>query len=83
MKIRKQRVKDRLAEMKKTQIWLAGQLGVSRQSLNQTIKGNPSTSSIKKIASILGLNPIDLVEPGKGYEHYYKDKEWQGIRKIS
>jgi len=81
MKIRKQRVKDRLAEMKQTQIWLSEQLGVSRQSLDQTIKGNPSTTSIKKIASILELNPIDLVEPGEGYEHYYEEKQWQGIRK--
>lgn len=82
MKLRHERIKERLKELGLTKISLASELNISRQALDQTIKGNPSTTSIKKISDRLDMHPVELLELGEGFEHYYVRNKWAGIRRV-
>lgn len=60
---------------------LSEQLGISRQSLSKSVKNNPTIETISKIAGVLKVDPIELIEPTSDYAHFYSDGQWHGIRK--
>lgn len=83
MKLRSERIEERLKEIGQSKGWLHQELGISRQSFNQTLKrDNPSTSTIQKIADKLQTNPIDLIELEEGFEHVYSRGKWNGIKRV-
>lgn len=48
---------------------LAANLGITYQSLYESIKGNPSLKRLQEIASALGVEVIDLFEKEAGSTH--------------
>lgn len=55
-------VKKALIDAKQTQTWLAGQLGASRQMVNQLCnKESAQTETLNKIAKILDIPLSDLM----------------------
>lgn len=64
-----------------TLIELANSLNITRQSLDKRIKNNPTIESIREIAEVLEVDPIQLFEPSADYAHFYSEEEWLGIRR--
>ena len=64
-----------------TFIDLANRIGITRQALSKRIKNNPTIESLDEIAKHIGVDPIELIEPGSDYAHFYSQGEWLGIRK--
>ena len=62
---------------------LSKKLGITYQALNARMVGNPSMKVIQQIANALNVDPIELIETGLDFAHFYDDKtgEWLGVRK--
>ena len=77
------RIKDVIKRYGFTQKRVAKEIGISAQGLRLRFK-NPTHSSMAEIASVIGCDPIEFLEPVKGHRHFYdKDSnEWLGVRKI-
>lgn len=56
-------IAKRLKKMGKQQIWLAQELGVSKEFIWKIINGRyiPSLAMLQRIAEPLNLDPVDLV----------------------
>jgi hypothetical protein len=56
--------------------------GISRQALASRLK-NPTLSTIEEISVILNVSPVELINPGPDYSHFYDATtgEWLGVRK--
>lgn len=62
------RIKELLKERNMTQKDLAQKIGVSAVTLNRYMTGNPSVSSLEKIAGALDVEISELFVHRKGYE---------------
>lgn len=62
--------------------WLAEQMEMSRNSFYFNLK-NPKLEFLQKVADLMGMYPLELLDPGAGYQHFYDSEsgEWMGIRK--
>ncbi|MDD1539531.1 XRE family transcriptional regulator [Riemerella anatipestifer] len=71
------RIKEILKEKGITQTEFAGTLGISQVGLNKLINGNPSLSSLEKIATALGVPIKELFEddPDNFITLYRKDED--------
>jgi len=54
------KIKNELKRQKKSQVWLAQQLGTSRQNLHHALK-TKSITQASKIAKVLDFEPKDLL----------------------
>ena len=61
------RIKVVLCEQKKTSKWLSEQMGVSACSVSKWCnqKAQPDLETINKIATVLGVDPRDLITGNK------------------
>lgn len=61
------RIKIVLCEQKKTSKWLSEQMGVSACSVSKWCnqKAQPDLETINKIATVLGVDPRDLITGNK------------------
>ena len=61
------RIKVVLCEQKKTSKWLSEQMGVSTCSVSKWCnqKAQPDLETINKIATVLGVDPRDLITGNK------------------
>ena len=66
MKLKIKKVKDELTRIKKSQAWLAQQMGVKPQWVHQILKDHDSIShtlrTIERVADALNIDPKDLIE---------------------
>lgn len=61
---------------------LADMLGITRQALSISIKNNPSTERISKIASALNVTVFELIASDSStYHSYTENNEWKGVIK--
>ena len=56
------RIKDLIKEKGITQEVIAERVGMKRESLSRIINGNPTISSLQKIADVLEVEIVDLFE---------------------
>jgi len=77
------RIKKILKDRKKSQQWLAKQMGITYSGLKLRYK-NPTYNSIKEIADVLDITVIELLEAPQGFSHFYHEitGEYLGVRKI-
>jgi len=61
MRLHTEKIKKELERIGETQVWLAGQLGVTRQRVNQILSA-ASLKNAERIARVFDLDPKDLVE---------------------
>ncbi|MFX1617028.1 helix-turn-helix transcriptional regulator [Riemerella anatipestifer] len=61
---------------------IAQKMGITYVGLHGKIK-TAKLSTLKEIATILGCDVIELINPNDTHQHFYDDKtdEWLGIRK--
>lgn len=83
------RIKEILKEKGITQTELAGTLGISQVGLNKLINGNPSLSSLERIATALNVSVKELFDdnPDDFITLYRKDDkggfvEFGQVRKL-
>ena len=58
---------------------VAKEIGINPQSLTKSLN-NITLPRLIQIATIIGVNVHELIEPGIGYNHLYnKDSKWYGI----
>lgn len=71
------RIKEILKEKGITQTELAGTLGISQVGLNKLINGNPSLSSLERIATALNVSVKELFDdnPDDFITLYRKDED--------
>lgn len=76
------RIKTVIKKYGHTQKSVAKKIGISPQGLRLRFK-NPTHSSLAEIASAVGCDPIEFLDPIDGYAHWYDEQtgEWLGIRK--
>ena len=74
------RIQEILKERGLTMEWLAGEIGIERESLYSRLRTG-KISTLEEIANILKCPIHELIEAPKGYGHFYVDGVWEGIRK--
>lgn len=61
---------------------LADKIGVSRQALDLSIKGNFKSDRVQEIADALDISPFELISADElTYHSYDQNGEWRGILK--
>ncbi len=81
-------MENRIKEVAKlkgvTQAQIANKTGIAVVTITAYYTQNrkPSLHNLVKIAEVLECNPLELLEAGSGYGHFYHNGNWEGVRKI-
>jgi plasmid maintenance system antidote protein VapI len=60
MKLNTEKIRKELERIGETQVWLAEQLGVTRQRVNQILSA-ASLKNAERIGKVFGIEPKDLI----------------------
>jgi len=60
MKLNTEKIRNELKRIGETQVWLAKQLGVTRQRVNQILSA-ASLKNAERIAEVFDIDPKDLI----------------------